>query len=124
MFIANQDDFILKHRINLGDVFNQEKEEDVFVVLKEPKSLDFIRLNDTISNAGKEDGTKLFEKIVELLPKVIVEHNLYKDEKNILNNEEVVDFISCKTEALTKLVNEYSEKVLFLLIGDKKKLKK
>ena len=115
MIISN--DFLIKTKIFLGKVYGFEKDEEVFIELKEPKGIEFMKLNQYVSN--EQDGTKLFESIFHLLPSVVVSHNFYKDEKTLLTNQEVVDFLNTKLEAITEVINTYSNEVLFLLLKAK-----
>lgn len=119
MLNLSDDKYIIKTKILLGTIFDQENDEDVFIELKEPNGLKFIRLNDSIKDGKSE--TVIFEQVVNLLPEVIISHNIYKTETELADNQQVIDALLSKTEALTHVVSEYSEKVLFLLVRQKSK---
>ena len=53
-----------------------EKDEDAYVVLKELPTLEMMQLNEAHEKGRKE----LLEFFVEVLPLIIVEHNLYETE--------------------------------------------
>ena len=44
----------------------------------------------------------------EVLPRIIVTHNLYETETKLMTNEEVTDFIYEKLELTSKVVGEYT----------------
>lgn len=125
MFIPDTKKYFINTKIDLTELL--EAEEEVYIVLKEPTGLEFMNLQKTIQKNTKEDKkvdeTALFEEIYKLLPKVVVEHNIYKSENKKMNSDEVVEFIGSKISVLTEVITTYSNDVLFLLMGDKKETK-
>lgn len=99
-------DYIQKVTINFGSILGCEKDEDAFVTLKEMTTLDSVRLSDL---DGDRVGIITYYK--EMLPNIIVDHSLYKDENTKMTNQEVAEFIFAKLDLASKVMNDYNAAV-------------
>lgn len=109
MYINKRDRFnaIRKVTIQFGTLLNCEKDEDAEIILREPTELEVLQWRD----AQAEGTTKSMEKFREILVNLMVSHNLMEDENEKMTNEDVVSLIYEKTEIISKVVTEWSDKV-------------
>ena len=103
------DNAIQKVRVNFGTIVGQEKDDDAYVILKELPTLEMMQLKDAHEKGQKE----LLEFFKEVLPQIIVEHNLYETEKQKMSNEDVASFIYEKLDLTGKVIGEYASASFF-----------
>ncbi|AFG37629.1 hypothetical protein [Spirochaeta africana] len=114
MYIVNdKKDYLVKTTVELGELYGCERPQDITITLKEPGGLDFIELQEGI-DPESPNYQAMTKKVIELLPSVIVSHNLHKDADTPLTNAEVVNFIVERAETMTRVINQYTQEVLFL----------
>lgn len=96
-------------KVELGTLLGLEKDEDVYVTLKEPDTHITLELRK-IADQGEE---ALLECFAKHLPDLMVDHNFYDDEelKEKLTNHEVLEIILAKTEVFAKVANTYTDAV-------------
>lgn len=113
--VVHTKDYLVTARIGIGEFFSLP-EADAFVELREPDAFDSNRFGK-VSKECAESGDQgpLLELFREVFPRLIVDHNLYKDEQTRLDAPAVVAVIMDKTALLKKVLGEYSKKVLFSL---------
>lgn len=117
-FIYNAENYILKHRIELGDVLGvPEDEEQPWVELREPDSSDLFQASHIIQTA---DNAAKITTIAELFPKVLIDHNLEIEPGKKHPDEVVIHLLQNRPKVTLKAATEYGEKVLFLLLADQK----
>lgn len=103
--------YLVSARINLGQYFNVP-EEDAFIELREPSTFDALKMEKATKAGDTEATLKTFS---EILPRVIVDHNFYKDKDSKLEPEDVVAMLAEKLDLYSYVVGEYSTRVLFTL---------
>lgn len=94
-------------KVEIGTLLGQEKDEDVYVVFKEPTTEISLHLRKA-TEKGEEEVLSCF---AENLSKLIVEHNLYETEKDLMSNEAVSELLLEKTEIFSKIASSYTETV-------------
>ncbi|MCK9482615.1 MAG: hypothetical protein M0R38_12815 [Bacteroidia bacterium] len=113
MFIKTKDyeKCIQKVKIEVGTFVGLEKDEDVFITLKELPTIQMLQLKEA-SEKG-ENETLIFLK--ELLPFILVDHNFFEDEstKVKMKNEEVANLLFESLNLTAKVVNEYTQASFF-----------
>lgn len=109
MFVRQKayDNCIQKVRIEFGELLGCKEDKEAYIVLKELPTLETMRLNE----AHEKGQSELLEFFLGVLPKIIVEHNLYETEEKKMTNEAVVDLIFEKLEVTTKVITEYTEAI-------------
>lgn len=112
--IVRTKDYLVSARIEIGEFFNVPA-ADAFVELREPDAFDSNRFGK-VSKACTETGDQgpLLELFREIFPRLIVDHNLYKDEHERLSPAEVIAVIMDKTVLFKKVLTEYTKNVLFI----------
>lgn len=100
---------IQKIRVDFGTIIGLEKDEDAFVVLKELPTMEMMQLNEAHEKGRKE----LLEFFKDVLPLIIVDHNLYETEKQKMSNEDVASFIYEKLDLTGKVIGEYASASFF-----------
>jgi len=103
------DNAIQKVRVNFGKLIGQEKDEDAYVVLKELPTLEMMELKD----AHEKGQTELLKFFKDVLPKIIVEHNLYETETQKMSPSDVASFIYEKIDLTGKVIGEYASASFF-----------
>ena len=103
------DNAIQKVRVDFGTIIGLEKDEDAYVVLKELPTLEMMQLKDAHEKGQKE----LLTFFKDVLPQIIVEHNLYETEKQKMSNEDVASFIYEKIDLTGKVIGEYASASFF-----------
>jgi hypothetical protein len=88
-------------RINIGQYFECDKDENVYVVLREPTYAE--------SQLVGEDDEAANEKFLELLPSLLIDHNFEKDAGGAATAKEVVDILECSVSALVYVVQTWKE---------------
>lgn len=100
---------IQKVRVDFGTLIGLEKDEDAYVVLKELPTLEMMKLNEAHEKGRKE----LLEFFKDVLPLIIVDHNLYETEKQRMSDEDVAAFIYEKLDLTGKVIGEYASASFF-----------
>lgn len=98
------DNAIQKVKVEFGTIIGQEKDEDAYVVLKELPTLEMMQLKEAHEKGQKE----LLEFFKDVLPKIIVEHNLYETETQKMTGDDVAAFIYEKIDLTGKVIGEYA----------------
>lgn len=102
----NYDNALRKVRIEFGTLIGLDTDAEAFVVLKEMDTLTTLKLRSLV---GKEDEVIAYFK--EVLPAIIVDHNLYETEDKKMSTKDVTSFIFEKLELSTKVVAEYTKAI-------------
>ena len=100
---------IEKVHINFGKLIGLEADEDAYVVLKELPTLEMMELHKA-HEKGQEELMLFFH---DVLPKIIVEHNLYETETKKMTESAVADFIFEKMDVTSKVISEYASAAFF-----------
>lgn len=100
---------IQKVKVNFGTLIGLEKDEDAYVVLKELPTMEMMQLNEAHEKGKKE----LLEFFKDVLPRIIVDHNLYETETQKMANEDVASFIYEKLDVTGKVIGEYASASFF-----------
>lgn len=109
MIVQPAGPWLVSETVLLGDCFGGAL-EDAFVELRELSAIDMSRLQKALASA---DEVRNVEAFGEILPRIIVDHNIGKDETTKYSPEELRDLIMSKAEAYYRVLRQYSEKVLF-----------
>ncbi len=113
MFIKakHYDTCIQKVRIELGSLVGLEKDDEVFILLRELPTLQMLKLKES-SELGEHQTLILLK---ELLPQILVDHNFYEDEqaKKKMRNDDVADIIFGSLELTVRVVNAYTQAGFF-----------
>ena len=98
---------IQKVRIEIGTLLGLEKDEDVFILLREPSEIETVSIKKELSG-DQIKGVELFKSI---LPGLIIEHDFYEDEKTKMENEAVVEILFEKSELAETVLEKYTNAV-------------
>lgn len=111
MFVRQKayDNAIQKIRIEFGKLVGLEEDKEAYVVLKELPTLEMMQLND----AHEKGHTELLKFFREVLPHIIVDHNLYETEEKKMTDEAVTSFIFEKLDVTSKVVSDYASSSFF-----------
>ena len=101
----NYNNSLRKVKIEFGTLLGLEKDEEAYVTLKELDTMTTLKLKDVSQTGNQNDIMEFFK---EVLPKIIVAHNLYENETKLMNYKEVVDLIYEKLELTSKVMSEYT----------------
>jgi len=88
-------------RINIGQFFECEKDDEAYVVLREPTYAE--------SQLVGEDDKMANEKFLELLPALLIDHNFEKDAGGAATAKEVVEVLKESVSALVYVVKTWKE---------------
>ena len=102
---ANYDNALRRVKIEFGTLIGLEEDKEAYVTLKELDTMTILKFKD-VSQTGNQN--ELMEFFKEVLPKIIVTHNLYETETKLMSNEDVADFIYEKLELTTKVMSGYT----------------
>lgn len=102
---SNYDNALKKVKIEFGKIIGLEEDKEAYVTLKELDTMTILKFKDV---SQKGDQNDLMEFFKEVLPKIIVTHNLYETETKLMTNEEVAAFIYEKLELTSKVMGEYT----------------
>ena len=103
-------------KINVGLILGEEKDEDAFIVLKEPK----VEMTLLIKKEKGTDSTaNLF---LNMLDDLIIDHNLMETETEKMTNSDVAELARSKTKLGLHLLTEYTQ-ALFHFLPNKKDAK-
>ena len=89
-------------RLNLGQYFDQEKPEDVYIVLQETT------IEQSMNLAKDPTSESMVKKFTALLPVILIEHNLYEEPGVLMETSEVVKLIQQKSRLLHQIMKEYT----------------
>jgi len=95
---------IQKVRIEFGTLIGLDEDKEAFVVLKELPTLEMMQLNE----AHQKGQAALLGFFREVLPRIIVDHNLYETEQKKMASDDVVAFIYEKLDVTSKVISEYA----------------
>ena len=111
MFVRQKqlDNCIQKIRINIGTNVGLEKDDECFIVLKELPTLEVLKLK----KAHDEGIEAVMQYFKDILPLILVDHNLYETEQQKMTNEAVADLIYDKNDLTYKVITEYSNSTFF-----------
>lgn len=115
VIVTDRKDYLIKTRVNIGHFFGAAP-EDGFVELVEMDTFDSNRMARA-AKAAKDgaDNSEMMQLFRELLPKVIVDHSLYKDKDTKHTEAEVADIIFAKVDLVSYVIDQYGREVLFTL---------
>lgn len=100
------DKALRKVRIEFGTLIGLDTDAEAFLELKELDTLTTLKLR---ALADKQDEVVAYFK--EVLPSIIVDHNLYETEDKKMSNKEIANFIYEKLELSTKIMTEYTKAI-------------
>lgn len=100
------DKALRKVKIEFGTLVGLDTDAEAFLELKELDTLTTLKLR---SLADKQDEVIAYFK--EILPSIIVDHNLYETEDKKMSNKDVASFIFEKLELSTKVMTEYTKAI-------------
>lgn len=103
------DNAIQKVRVDFGTLIGLETDEDAYVVLKELPTMEMMQLNEAHDKGQKE----LLVFFKDVIPQIIVDHNLYETETEKMSNEAVAAFIYEKLDVTSKVIGEYASASFF-----------
>lgn len=106
----NYDSAIQKVKIEIGTLVGLESDEEAFLTLREMSTFNTMKLRDS----AKADKDSVINFFYEVMPEIIVDHNLYITEQKKMTNEEVRDFIFEKIELSTLILQKYSAASFFI----------
>lgn len=112
--VIEKNRYLIKEKIEIGQFFGS-KNEDVFITLREPSTTEVYELQDKWRGASG-DKTKIMVALIDMLPDIIVDHNLYRDEKTKYGNTEVKDIILSQLNLFSFVIDAYCDKVLFIIM--------
>ena len=102
----NYDKALRKVKIEFGTLVGLDTDAEAFLELKELDTLTTLKLR---SLADKQDEVIVYFK--EILPNIIVDHNLYETEDKKMSNKDIANFIFEKIELSTKVMTEYTKAI-------------
>lgn len=91
-------------KVNIGTFLGEDKAEDAFIVLSELPIDKSLKLRKVVPE-GEESLVEFFS---ELLPSLLVQHNLHETETELMKKEDVVALIRGKTPLFLHVMNEYT----------------
>lgn len=111
MFVRQKqlENCIQKVRINIGKLVGLENDDECYIVLKELPTLEILKLKDA-HDKGIEALMKYFKDVI---PDILVEHNLYETEQQKMSNKAVAELIYDKSELTNKVISEYTNASFF-----------
>lgn len=104
-----KDDYLITARISVGEFFGVPN-DDAFIELRELNTMAMAGFERDLKS---QDNEQIIKAFVGILPNVIVDHNLMRDETNKLTAAEVAVIIERKLDLFLKVLEEYKDKVLF-----------
>lgn len=109
----NYHNALRKVKIEFGTLLGLEKDEEAYVTLRELDTMTILKLKD-VSQTGNQN--EIMEFFKEVLPTIIVTHNLYENETKLMNYKEVTDFIYEKLDLTSKIIGGYTS-AMFQPVG-------
>jgi len=110
MFIKSKSNYLVKVKINIGTILNCDTDEEAYVELRELDTKSMLELK----KASEEGEGKFIEFMRGILPEIIVNHNLYKDDNTLMSTDEVAELIFSKMELTTKVIGDYNKQAFRL----------
>ena len=105
----NQNDYLIKVKVEFGKDLGLENDQDAYIELKELNTLEFVKLK----NAYEKDELALLEYFKNILHTIIVNHNLYENENEKMKNQDVAELIFEKSSITVKVISTYTKAVFF-----------
>lgn len=103
MFIKSKANYIVKVVINVGKILGCATDEEAYIELREMDTQSMMKLKEE-----SEKGESAYIDFMKgVLPSIITEHNLYKDENKLMSNTEVTELVFSKMELTSKVVADY-----------------
>lgn len=99
------DNAIQKVKVLLGKELNMEKEDDAYVVFREPSEKEVLKLRTA------EDDEQRIDVFHDIFVAGLVEHNFYETEAERMEGEAVIDLLLEKIDTTNKLIEEYTKQV-------------
>jgi len=101
---------IFNLKINIGQFFGS-KEEDFYVVLREPTTDEALRMKSLDENALMKD-----------LPKMMIEHNFQNEDGSDMTNQQVWNLILPRSGCSTLIVKKWGEEIPLAQVKSKKQV--
>ena len=102
---SNYDNALRRVKIEFGTLIGLEEDKEAYVTLKELDTMTILKFKDVSQTGNQNDLMEFFK---EVLPKIIITHNLYETETKLMSNEDVANFIYEKLELTTKVMSGYT----------------
>lgn len=102
-----------KVKIEFGTLLGLEKDDEAFVVLKELDTMTTLKLKDVSQEGNQNEVMEFFRGV---LPKIIIQHNLYENETKLMTPEEVSKLIYEKLDLTSKVMGDYTS-AMFRPVG-------
>lgn len=110
MYIYKEENYIFSTVIDLSEFF----EEGAYIKLREPDTKDMIKISK-ITQAEKENQTEQMLNIYyDLLKNLIVDHNFYINEKQKMDERQLIEILYSRIEVIISVLTKYNEEVAFL----------
>ena len=106
MIVKDERSYLVTTRVDLAGFFGEE----AWVELKETDTFDAMKMQKV---AKEGDGEKSVKMFAEVLPRVVIGHNFFKSETELLEPAAVVALLAKKPAAFAHVVQSYIDKVLF-----------
>lgn len=108
MFIRknNYENSLRRVKVEFGTLIGLEEDKEAYVTLKELDTMTTLKLKDV---SQKGDQNEVMEFFKDILPRIIVVHNLYETETKMMSNEDVANFIYEKLDLTSKVISEYTK---------------
>lgn len=110
MVIVKDESYLIKTRVAVGKFFGREADE-AFIEIREPDGRDLMR----VKTAFSDGDAALMGAFLDILPRIIVEHNLYKTEEALHSNAEVAAIVNNKAALCLDLFGKFAEQMVFTL---------
>lgn len=101
----NYDNSLRRVKIEFGKLVGLEEDKEAYVTLRELDTMTTLQLKDVSQRDSQNDLMMFFR---DILPRIIITHNLYETENKIMTNEAVANFIFEKLELTSKVMSEYT----------------
>ena len=88
-------------KVNVGLILGEEKDEDAFIVLKEPG----FKVTLALEQAGESEAANVF---LDALEDLIADHNLMETETDKMTNEAVAELIKTKAALGIHMLKAYT----------------
>ena len=112
----NYHNSLRKVKIEFGKLLGLDKNDEAYVELKELDTMTTLKLKD-VSQGG--DQNQVMEFFRDILPKIIVKHNLYENETKLMTPEAVTNLIYEKLDLTSKVMGDYTS-AMFRPVGQAK----
>lgn len=107
MIVKDERSYLVTTRVDLSGFFGEE----AWVEFKETDTFDAMKMQRV---AKEGDGEKSLAMFAEILPRVMIGHNFYRDEATLYTPAEVIALLAKKPAAFAFVVQAYIDKVLFI----------